>query len=606
MSRSKNSKKKATGLSFPSNKSKHVSAGNILPLHDSNDKRLREKRFAVWVLAVLSIFGIYKSIVLFGAYPVPNPDFAGFVKLGQQLLNFEMPDNFKRAPVVGILQVLLSRLVGGDQPLLTAGWLLNAILCPLNVILAWQVGKKIIGPAAILFAVAAMLNPWVLRAQVNPIAETAMIFFMLASFFFLFCRSRWCYVFASIASMVRYECVILIFICFVWDMLTRKGVSERFKATLRMGLALTPFLLWMLGTYINWETTRGSHYLRSYGRGMIGMGYIKLVWEATFMLLFELPCELRAMFVRPSDPEAVRAAANILDMISRIVVVGGGFGAVVWGLYKRNGNILALITFLFFYVLVHAAKINSHHRYCVPIVWMTLLIVWYGLGAWGKLINRNNWLPKSAGITVNIIIFLIVFVWLIRLFPYLSRIGPYCVKAVWLPYVSMGTVVLILLLSLCFFRFKSWSGKVVLATVVCLMLVSQHFTTARLINNGTYYLEFKYLLDWYKTRVEPGAKMATRWTHILHLMSVSNKKNLIDIKSLKSDTFEGFVQNCREEKITYIAWSHRGSKKTKRGIENLSPVLSRAKSNGPLQFIQQIRIGRNHINIFKLQRINSH
>ena len=135
------------------------------------------------------------------------------------------------------------------------------------------------------------------------------------------------------------------------------------------------------------------------------------------------------------------------------------------------------------------------------------------------------------------------------------------------------------------------------------MVTAQFFCnilTARMINNGTYYLEFKYLVDWYKTKAEPGEKMATRWTDILHLMSVSNKDNLINIKTLKSDSFEGFLQNCRREDITYIAWSHRGSRKTKRGIENLSPVLGTPRSNGPLRFVQQIRVGKNWINIFKL------
>lgn len=556
---------------------------------------------------LLLVFGIYKSVTLFGAYPVPNPDFPGFVSIGQKLLDFEIPKNFKRAPLVGMLQVGLSNFIDDDQPMLTAGWLLNAILCVFNVILVWLVGKKIIGNSAIWLAIVAMLNPWVLRSQVNPIAETTMIFFMLISLFFIFRCSNWAYVFASIASMVRYECVILIFIALLMDLIKRKTKKERLLALLWSFIALVPFLLWMLGTYMYWETSRGTHYLRNYGHGMIGMGFIELLWQAVFMVLFQLPTAVKAMFVRPATHEEAAALAGFIKILyvsSRITAVLGCLVAVVYGLCKRNWNLLALLLFLSLYIFAHATRPASHHRYCVPISWITLLVAWYGLQSCWKLLNKNNRIPKSFSLVLQLIIFIIVFIWLIGLIPFLSRMAPHCVKAAWLPYAAIGTVTLILILRFCLFKFKNWSGNLVLATLICLMVVSQHFMTGRIINNGAYYLEFRHLLDWYKTSAKPGEKLATRWTSVLHHMSVSRKSDLISIKSLKSDTFSGFVQNCHRKNITYIAWSARGSKKTKVGIENLHPVLGTAESNSSLKFIKQIRVGKNQINIFRLRRLS--
>ncbi|MCK4828245.1 hypothetical protein KA005_71610, partial [bacterium] len=87
-----------------------------------------EKYFEIFIIAVLFAFGIYNSVLYFGHQVVPNPDFNGFIRVGHELLSFQLPSDYKRVPVVGILQVSLSYLVGGKHPELTAGWLLNAIL----------------------------------------------------------------------------------------------------------------------------------------------------------------------------------------------------------------------------------------------------------------------------------------------------------------------------------------------------------------------------------------------------------------------------------------------------------------------------------------------
>jgi len=102
----------------------------------------RRKAFEWSLLLVLGVFGIYKSWALFGAIPVPNPDYSGFVRAGEQLWNFEVPTSFKRAPVLGVLQVGLSHFVWwGPHPTITASWLLNAFFSVLNIILIWRVGR---------------------------------------------------------------------------------------------------------------------------------------------------------------------------------------------------------------------------------------------------------------------------------------------------------------------------------------------------------------------------------------------------------------------------------------------------------------------------------
>ena len=567
----------------------------------------KEKYFAVFVLIILLAFGTYKSIALFGAYPVPNPDFPGFVQVGRQLLKFRIPTDFKRLPMVGILQMLLSHLMPGDQPVLTAGWVINAVFSALSVVLVWRIGKKIIGDSAIWLAVLVMLNPWILRSQVNPIAETSMIFFTLATFFFIFRGSNWAYLFACFASMVRYECAVLIPIAFLMDMINRKGLRQRLWTVLPAGLASVPMGFWLLGTRMAWQQPGARRaYIGDFtSSSHLGIEYVQTLWDATFKTTLQLPAAAKAMFTRASSAEAasVAASANTLFTVVKVITAVAVIAAVVWSIYRRKWNVVALLLFFGTYVGIHAMRKATHHRYCVPVIWLAILLCAYGLqGAW-RTVNIKNWIPKPLIIFLQILFIVGASVWLIMLIPYLQKLAPFCEKGRYLPYAAMVTLLLILLLRLYLFKFRYLARDLALSALVCLMIVSCHFTTARIINNGSYYIEFKHMLDWFKTNAAPDERLATRWTHVLRLMTSKHARNLVELTTLASDTFEGFIQNCYEKNITYVACNSRGSGKTKRGLGAVREKLGHPRSVGPFQFIKRIEVSRNvWINIFLLHR----
>ena len=162
-----------------------------------------QKYFRLFVIAVLLLFGAYLSVLYFGHKVVPNSDFPDFVAVGKSLLAFDMPKSFKRAPILGILQVTLGKIVGGQHPNLTGGWLLNAIILPLNLVLLYLIAGKILPKAASWFALIATVNPWTIAMLVDPIVETTLVFFILLTILLMLKRSGWCYVFAALTCMVR-------------------------------------------------------------------------------------------------------------------------------------------------------------------------------------------------------------------------------------------------------------------------------------------------------------------------------------------------------------------------------------------------------------------
>jgi len=218
-------------------------------LPDGLDLSVGKKRFELFVIVILLVFGIYQSVLYFGHQVVPNSDFPSFVGVARTILRFEMPSNFKRLPGLGILQIGLSKFISGPHPVLTAGWLLNAIVHPLSIVLLYLIGKKVLGRSALGFALLVAVNPWTIKQLAQPMAETTLMFFTLLTFYLIFRRSYWCYLLAFITTMIRYDAAVLIVAAFIVDMITCKTKKERLTALCWAFVASLPLALWMLGTY---------------------------------------------------------------------------------------------------------------------------------------------------------------------------------------------------------------------------------------------------------------------------------------------------------------------------------------------------------------------
>ena len=177
------------------------------------------------------------------------------------MLSLHLPHSFKHTPVLGLLQNFLYPFAWGPSRELTAGCLLNAILQPFTVVLFWLVGRKIIGRAAVWFAIIASINPWTIYSLVDPVVETPFLFFILLSLYLIFRRSRWAYLAASITSMIRYEGAALIAAAFVADIINRKEKRDVIKAFIFSAIAAVPLMFWLTLTVLNWRAeSGGTHY----------------------------------------------------------------------------------------------------------------------------------------------------------------------------------------------------------------------------------------------------------------------------------------------------------------------------------------------------------
>jgi hypothetical protein len=573
---------------------------------DLEQMHKRERYFDLFILAALLAFGIYQSAIYFGHKIVPISDFPDIVRIGHELLSFQLPSRFMQAPVVGLLQASLSYLVGGNHPDLTAGWLLNAILHPLNLVLFYLVGREIVGRAALWFAVIAILNYWVIYMLTEPIIETSLIFFVLLTFYLIFRHTGWCYVAASVATMVRYEGAALIMAAFVMDMIYRKSRKERIRAFVYSALATIPLAVWLLGIILKWDPEKGNYlsvFTKDYATAFTEsveertgiIMHMRLLWEVGFQPLF---------VARGAE------SARILFGFSKIIAAAGFFFGVVYGLFKRRWKILALLIFFVPYFLLHARYPYPLQRFHTTIFWIALLICLFGLQSIWKLIDKNQRVPRFIVIFLQAILAIVSVIWLISLVPDMTRrtsaVSP---TSAYLPWIAIILAGVIFAGRIYIYKPRQWMREICILAFFSLIIVSNQFALVGLVGDGQRDKEFKQLADWYIANAKPGEKMGV---YMHQVVGIYAQKYANDIVALpQADSPEEFTKACYEEGLTYVVWATREGLRDysvryrRLGLDKNMARLSKPRTVPPYQFVAQVGWEGGYVNIFRLQRRNT-
>jgi len=560
----------------------------------------RERYVDIFLFFLLLAFGIYQSVIYWGHLVVPHFDFECFALQGRRLLSFKMPDDYKRVPLVGILQVLLGHITGGECPDFHGGWLLNSIVHPLTVVLLWLAGRKIIGRAAVFFAIIAIINPFGLKLLSEAIAETTLLFFIWATFYLIFIRSRWAYLSASLTTMVRYEGAALILCVFVMDMIEGKDKKQRIAAFVYAALASVPLALWMLGTALNWQTLGTTHYLNLFKDAFSSQpaesvkevstfaNQVRMLWIVGFGSLFVPPWYTSSTFWMPPI---------ILVLVSFL------FGSV-YGLYKRQWKILILLLFFLAYFFVHVEYPFLVARYYATIFAIVMLICIYGLLSFWKLVKDK--LPQWAIIISKIVALIAACTWAFFIIPTMLKIAVMSKASIFLPYIAI-LVTSIALIAEHFAYKRKWLTDFVILACMTQMIVSNQFGIYGAVGNGERDIEFKYLLDWYKDNAKKGEKLVTTVPSILQIMAPQYKDCFIHTNTFDANSPNDFTIECYKRNITYVAWDSRLGLAPKDPyykyykLANIAP-LAAGKDVGPYQFVVQIGVNeRQYINLYRLR-----
>jgi hypothetical protein len=584
--------------------SKDKDAAISRPLQEL-DLTKRERYFEIFVAAALLAFGLYQSILYFGHKVVPISDFPAIIRVGHELLSFKLPSTFKMAPVTGLLQACLSHLVGGRNPDLTAAWLLNAILHPFNLLLFWLIGKRILAKSAVWFAIVAIITPWVLYMLREPLIETTLLFFLLLSIYLILTNSRWRYLLASITTLVRYEGSALIMAAFVMDVIHSRDKRQWIKAFIYSAIASVPLIVWLLGTALVWRSGT-SHYFnvlfaKEYAKGLAGsveartgmVLHMKLLWQVGFRPLFA------------PYPGAGKDFAEFVWRLSKVGAVATFFFGSVYGLYKRNWNILVLLIFFVPYFLLHATYPYPLQRYHTNIFWIAMFICWFGLQSAWRIINKNHRIPAAIVIAFQILIVITAGIWLFKLLPSLPKIATMSPRSASVPYVAIGLAALILGVRAFAFRPGLLLQKTAILTVFALVVVSNQFMLVSLLGDGQRDREFVDLARWYSENARPGEKLVVYMSGVVEMFAPKRAGYIVGFP--KAESPAELVEALYEEDVTYVVWASReGLNPTHTGYRRLNlheniTLLGKPRSIGPYEFITQLGSRRGYVNVFRLR-----
>jgi len=569
------------------------------------DDKNRDRKITLWICLVLFLFGVYQSILFYGHQIVPNSDFSCFYEVGKTILSFKLPATFKRGPVTGILQNVLTPLMSGNYADLKASWLLNGILHPFNGILIFLIARQLAGRAGKWLALLCLINPWVLYLMIEPLAETPLLFFILLTIYLIFRRSRWSYLFASIGTMVRYECAALILAAFVIDMIFAASKKDRLGALGLSFLASVPLILWMAAT-LKYEVS-DTHYFSVFKTGVNNafskLGNDKIGISLHLNLIWTVGCNPLAALPVGASENAGKMLMWVSKMIAGMTfLLGAG-----WAIYRRNWKVLVLGIFLIPYFLVHAYYPYPIPRFHMPIFWIALLISLYGISQiWGIAARRY---PVAMAVT-QVVISIIALLWFFSLVPVLERCGQICAKAASMPFVTMLAMALLAVPSLYFNRFRGVVLEITLCSMLLVSVVAGQMNTAWLLNDGSRDAEFKYLADWYMENCQKGEGLATSLSGVVNLyISPDKRHKIINYRSVKGDDIIDFARQLQKLGVVYIAWDSRlglAPNDPYYELYNLKVIqpLVQTKDIGPYKFIKQLRSGNRFINIFKIENLD--
>ena len=590
---------------------KNAPQKDLCPVLTAEQIQKREKFFALFVAIVLIAFGTYLSVLYYGHKIVPNSDFSAFFRTGKQILHFQPPSSYKRTPVTGMLQYTASFFMKAPYPDLKAGWLVNAILHPLNLLLLWLIGKELLGKSGKWFAVLVIVNPWTLSMLVDPIAETTLLFFILLTTYLIFMRTSWCYLAAMAATMVRYEAAALVLAAFIIDMTYSENRKQRLRALAFSFLAVIPLAIWMLGTvksgtkgtthYFNVFSMNASKEFKDMGENRTGiLRHCNLIWSVGFGSLFIVPLD--------AGKEAFKDLANISKFFVSSTFLLGLFFSII----RKNWKIAVLLCFLVPYVIVHAIYPYPIPRYHATSFWIVTLICLYGIIELWKFADKESRIPRPVIVVLQVLTISTFAIWLVKLLSanppvptvieYANKISPQSSSVI---YVVVAVVLALAIVPVLTMRFKGAMHALTVISVLAVVIVSNQFGIARLLQTGSHDAEFKVLADWYVENAQPGEKLATSMAPVVTLY-VPVKNNIVSYRNIKSEGPMDFARKLNEKGVRYIAWDSR------LGLAPTDPyyklyhlekikMLMYPKTQGPYKFIKRIENGRRFINIFELQ-----
>jgi len=506
-------------------------------------------------VCLLVAVGLIYSMHFFRHLVFPNSDYPAFLGTGRTWLSLQIPSSMKRAPLFSIITAILAGIFRFPDGELFSSNLYNALMLPVAMVLMYFLGKRSIGRAAVWVAILAGTIPWMVRLSSESLAEVTMVVCLAATALAVQRDSTWAYLLAMLGSMARWDLGVLLPAVALIDLIRHR----RWLRTVVLGaIASIPFCLCMVITYLQLrEQPPGAHYLQLLSK------------ERTFELLVDLRLYWRAIcsfigapLVRVLSNGQVQPMQELNDLIFKLSAffLAGFFllGSVLACVKKRWGLILLLMEGVP-YVIVHAMYPYRLDRFCIPVAWAGMLIAAYGaVSSWRWFEERRK--PKWFVPVVQSAAIILFVLWSIKAAQTLKLADPVCPVIVQLVIISCIVCVAGSFVLQYVRRAKMSLGWFVVLAFMVLAVINSGVTTGFTMRDGQANANFRVLAQWFQKIAKPGDRIVTTMAGFGPLYTDLPQDRFVHAGAIELDKakdFNGFVEECRNRGVTFIAWDSR-------------------------------------------------
>jgi hypothetical protein len=577
---------------------KPMKAPSIEP--DHNQKAA--KYVAVGLLVVL---GLTYSLHFLGHFVLPNTDFAAFLQIGQQWLQFRIPYTMKRAPLFTLITVLAGQFFSTPDRYLFGTELYNALMLPTVMVLIYLIGREFLGRAAVWVALLACISPSMVRMSSQPIAELTLVALFAATCLCIRSHIKWAYFFAMLGSISRWDMAGLIPAVALVDLIRNKKWA---KTIIMTALASIPFGLCMILTWMQLRgQSGGAHYIQVLAKDRTFELAADLRYYSSSICSF-----LNALLLESLPSGQARplkglnsAVSTVTSLLLVIAFLRGSIAAVI----KKRWEMIVMLLAGVPYVMVHAIYPYRVQRFCVPTAWAWLIISAYGtIVFWEWFIGKQK--PKFLIPVLQLIAAVIFVLWAFKVLVTLDYTQRrYCPVIERLALIS-SLVAVTGFFGLQLIRRRKPSMKwLIIPAFLVLGVVSNAATTGLTMGNGQRNANFKRLGLWFLENAEDDDRMITTmpvWMWIYTGLPLERFEHIVNIPPLEAKDFPAFIEECRKRKITLIAWDSRLVGKPDDlyyklwGLDRIKILGKPAERIGPCQLLHILSEGSPGIAVYRI------
>ena len=496
-------------------------------------------------VAALVVLGLIVSLTFRGHFVKPHSDFYEFAETGRSLLAGELPASFKRAPLFPILTAAAGRGLSGlewvEAPEQAAAEWINALLLPLNAVLAYLIGLRWFGRAARWAAVWLIFLPWGVYCTAHVIVEPLLICTVLLTLYAAQRGTRWAYVMAALASITRYDAAGAIVGLAVADLLRREGLG---RTALRAALASLPLAIWLTLTAVTWHERSYDHYLAQMGERP---WHFDLSWSlgAPLTCVFEpdrIRLPLVVQDVEPFLREGLRMALGLLALLGAAAAVR-----------RRDRAAIAGLVIYAAYTLIHARFPFAETRFGYPLA--PLLLLAAGLGVRAVWERTRSWTALTRlGRVLLALTAIFVVAALIGEFGSLPAVPG--TGGSWSPSVTLRIVVgLAVVWAAPLLVDRRAAGRLVVLLARLVLARIQVRMAEPLLGTGRQRSNVVAAARWIRDHARPEQRVLSGSPGILRLYCRADPPDrFLGFKDIEAEAWPDILDECRRRGVTYIIW----------------------------------------------------